>query len=104
MIAIALMLLQAAPTFNDVVNLPPKAAGDLALAGKQHLTIESVKTSGIATAPGVMEAQLIERPMPLEAGCARRRWTVTFYAKADTDPNGGTIHSASSTTEIALSK
>lgn len=104
MITLAFLLGQAAPTltFAQVRALPPAVAGDAILPDQQHGPIETFEAPhGGVNAPGVIEGQLVERPVANGPGCARKRWTVRFRAVPGADIRTATVDSMYSTQEIA---
>ena len=95
----------ATPTFAEFKHLAPSIAGDLVLQGQTHGPIESViAPAGGSTAPGVVEAELVEQPVATEQGCVRRRWTVRFSAPPDADINTARPDDRYSATEIGMQR
>jgi hypothetical protein len=106
-ILLPLMILQpeAALSFGEARRLPPPVAGERLLKGVDHGRIEAfVAPAGGINAPGVIDANLVERPSATVQGCTRRRWTVRFRA----DPNDALDRAMPKdhyqTTEIARAK
>lgn len=106
MILLALLLqTEAALSFGDARRLPPAVAGKRLLKGVEHGPIEAfVAPVGGMNAPGVIDADLVERPAATAQGCTRIRWTVRFRAA----PNDALDHAIPDDryhiTEIARSK
>ena len=103
----AFMLFQSASalTLSELAGMSPARAGALVLRGERHGPIEEivpVPATGLAL-PNVIERQLVERAIPTEQGCLRRRWTVDFYAPPGKDVKTATLRAKRSATEIALS-
>lgn len=105
MIWIALLPVQApaALTLAQVRQLAPAVAGDLILRDVPHDPVETfeVPTGGMGP-PGMIEAQLTERPTVTAAGCVRKRWTVRFTAVSGTDIELATVSGVYAQQEIAL--
>ncbi|MBB3911658.1 hypothetical protein [Sphingomonas desiccabilis] len=107
MIALAFLLGQAPPTLTllQVRELSPAAAGDAILGDEQHGPIERFEApTGGMNVPGLIEGQLVERPVPSALGCVRRRWTVKFRAAPGADISTAKVQSGTySTREISPS-
>ena len=92
-----------APTFAEFKRLAPSIAGDLVLQGQTHGRIDSIIAPvGGLTAPGVVEAELVEQPVATEQGCVRKRWTVSFSAPPNADIDTATLDHSHSATEIGM--
>lgn len=105
MVLMSMLLLAApvAPTIAAIKRLPPRAAGNTALAGEDHGPIAQVVVPAIGPlqAPGVRELHLVERATAIAAGCMRKRWTVSFRSAAGA-PDDATLSHAYAVTEVAL--
>lgn len=102
--AVMLMLAQADVTLAAVERLPAVAAGDLALAGKDHGPIETVarRAAQGMNPPGLVELEMLEPVVAGARGCERRRWTVSFQPLA---PNAEPVKTgAYAATEVALAR
>ncbi|MDZ7281894.1 hypothetical protein N4G62_07620 [Sphingomonas sanguinis] len=95
----------AALSFGDARRLPPTVAGERLLKGVQHGPIEAfVAPVGGMNAPGVIDANLVERPIATTQGCTRIRWTVRFRADPDDALDHAIPDDRYPMTEIAPSK
>ncbi len=106
MITTVLMILQTltGPTLEDITQLPPGAAGDLALKGQRHEPIVAVQeVESILQLPYPIELQLIERPIASDNGCLRNRWRLFFQGSTNIDPAQAVLARSYSMVEIALS-
>ena len=86
---LAALMLALAPgevTLGAVERLPPAAAGDLVLAGKEHRPIKTVarRPAHGMDPPGLIQLELVEAAVADTDGCVRRRWTASFM-----QPPGG---------------
>lgn len=105
MILLALIALQPleVPTLQEVLQLPPAAAGDRVLQGKSHRRIASLHNmNDITRPPGIEELKLVEEAVVSEGGCSRKRWTAIFRHRENSDLALATLTSSYSTTEIKL--
>lgn len=94
----------AALSLLQVRELSPAAAGDAILRDQPHGPIESFESptgGGGPTPSGTIQGQFVERPVMSGAGCARRRWTVTFRAAPGADIDTATAQDRYSGWEIA---
>ncbi|MCO5793167.1 MAG: hypothetical protein HEQ21_10125 [Blastomonas sp.] len=77
---VMLSLGQAPATLAEVLSLPPKPAGERALASEAHgeiVEVEVLPPRGM-NPPGVVEVDMWESTNTLYAGCQRQSWMVTF--------------------------
>ena len=107
MILVTMLLLAAptAPTVAAIKHLSPLAAGNAALAGKDHGPIAQIVVPAVGPlqAPGVVELHMVERATATAGGCVRKRWTVSFRG-AGGAPDDATLSYAYAVTEVALRK
>lgn len=105
--ALLLLAASATPTLEEVAQLPPATAGELALAGYSHEPIVEVRHEGDALPPpGTTELTMIERTTALPGGgCLRHFWRVSF-SRLHRDETGGPhyldVDRARSRPEVAL--
>lgn len=104
-ITLGLLLAQTVATISlsQVQALLPEAAGDAVLTGRQHGPIETFETpTGGMLPPGMIEGQLVERPIIAGSACVRRVWTVRFRAEPGADIATAKAETIYSTQEITL--
>ncbi|WP_336944600.1 hypothetical protein [Sphingomonas panni] len=101
---LAVLLLQAAPTVAAVDRLPPAEAGTVVLRGKTHGPVEAVEVVplGHMAPPGFVERDLVERPVPTDGGCVRRRWRASFRSPTLERDGPFVLDSVYAMTEVAL--
>jgi hypothetical protein len=104
MILATMAVLAAAPTLAAVDSLPPKVAGEIALAGQDHAPIVRITApkAGHMGIPGTVERQMIERPVADAEGCFRKRWTVRFRQREGLAEREAELSDASAIAEVAL--
>ena len=96
---------QAAPTIASLEGLPPEAAGELVLSGRDHRVIEAVEFPTFAgpPTPGIVDVDLVEQASQQSSGCVRRRWRAAFRRPTPESREGAAVfESAYPTTEVAL--
>lgn len=106
-LATALMLVvQDAPTLAMVQRLPPAAAGELVLRGKNRQPIEAVvpEPNTALQPPGHSDLEMVERAVAGAEGCSRVRWRVGFAAPVGEPKDMGAMQSAYPSTEVALAR
>ena len=76
--------MQGPLTLAEIERLPPAAAGERLLAGREHGPIEAVvrRPPHGMDPPETLELQLVERAVAQARGCSRRRWSITFSGPA----------------------
>ena len=104
LMTMVLLATQAPPTLGALANLSPRAAGEIVLAGKDHEPVARivVPTGQGADPPGMVERQLVERPVAGPQGCSRRRWTAWFSHAPGVAEGEAALSSVSASTEVAL--
>lgn len=101
---LALILAQATDTVSltQVREMPPAVAGEVILRNQQHGPIEAFEApTGGMNAPGMVEGQLIERPVVTGPGCVRTRWTVKFQVAPGADISAATVIGTYAAREIS---
>jgi hypothetical protein len=104
LMTMVLLATQAPPTLGALANLSPGAAGEIVLAGKDHEPVAKI----VAPAgrgmdpPGMVERQLVERPVAGPQGCSRRRWIARFSHTPGVAEDEATLSSVWASTEVAL--
>jgi hypothetical protein len=94
---------QTAPTLSSIRRLPPRAAGEVALAGQKHGPIETVVPANrTMLAPGHVALEMVERSRSIGVGCARRRWIVGFFSGAQPTAGSAKMTSVYARDEVAL--
>lgn len=102
--AIILAGTQQVPSLAQVQQLPPLAAGNLVLQGKDHRPIESViepEVVGIDV-PGRVKLDMYEGTIADDAGCVRMRWTASFFHGPGIAKSAAKFSDAYRSTEVAL--
>jgi hypothetical protein len=101
---LSLMLASSAPTLAEVNRLPPAAAGDLVLQGKDHAPIEEVTTPPPQplTPPGWSELHLVERPVLIGRACSRTRWVATFARDFNAPESSSALRNTYGRPELGL--
>jgi hypothetical protein len=94
---------QTAPTLSSIRRLPPRAAGEVALAGQKHGSIETVVPANrTMLAPGHVALEMVEQARSIGVGCARRRWIVGFFSSAQPAAGSAKMTSVYARDEVAL--
>lgn len=107
MITLAFLLGQAVSsiTLAQVEKLSPTAAGDAVLRDRKHGPIETFEVpTGGKGAPGVVDGQLVERPVLQGRGCVRTRWNVRFRAVPGADIGTAKVEGIDGAQEIASAR
>lgn len=100
----SLMAVRIAPTVGMIERLSPRAAGDLILKGQEHRPIVGIETPpNIGPGPiGIVERDLVERPMVRSGGCLRTRWKVKFEHEGGTSAKSAKLSATYARTEVGL--
>lgn len=104
LMTMVLLATQGPPTLSALANLSPRAAGEIVLAGKDHEPVAKIviPTDRGADPPGMVERQLVERPVAGPQGCSRRRWIARFSHAPGVAEGEAALSSVWASTEVAL--
>lgn len=103
--AMLLFLAQDEVRLSAVDRLSPLTSGAVVLAGRDHGKIESVgRVYGDMSPPGMIEVELLERPVVGREGCSRRRWTASFKQSPGAEEGDAVLSTVSSVPEVALGR
>ncbi|MDB5469478.1 MAG: hypothetical protein JWR84_1038 [Caulobacter sp.] len=101
--AMLLFLTPADLRLSAVDMLSPSTSGELILAGEEHGRIDSIgRNYGDVGPPGLIELQLVERPVAGREGCSRKRWIASFLQAPGTASDDAVLTSVSSVVELAV--